>query len=216
MFIPHGGGVTPVVHTVCTDLNQAVKARYQALKVAARVRRMRDGSTVPHLKPAECVDIMVEVLSDMDLHHVAADGCVKTGLRVHLDDSSQDHFIVREAGTFWKELNMRTKVNSAVAEVREEVKSGRLSWSFTDIRRLIRPYPKHKHADDVLENIGEDTALEQGELPYEDDGQGSDAGTESGGSNWSGADGYEAEDWSAAVAAVPEEQEIAESGDDAT
>jgi len=154
-----GGGVTPVVQTVDTDLNQSVKARYQALEAAALIRKMRDGSTVPHLKPAECVDIMVEVLSDMDLHHAAAEGCVKTGLRVHLDDSSQDHFIVREAGSFWKELNMRTKVNSAVAEVREEVKSGRLPWCVTDIRRLTQPYPKHKHAEDVLGNIGDDTAL---------------------------------------------------------
>ena len=44
--------------------------------------------------------------------------------------------------------------------------------------------------------------------------QGSDAGAESGGSNWSDTDGYEAEDWSAAVAAVPEEQEFAENGNE--
>ena len=56
--------------------------------------------------------------------------------------------------------------------------------------------------------------MEQGEQPYEDEGQGSDAGAESGGSNWSDADGYEAEDWSAAVAAVPEEQEFAENGNE--
>ena len=150
-----------MVQTVDADLNQAVKARYQALVVAALIRKLRDGSTVPHLKPSACVDIMVEVLSNMDLHHAVADGCVKTGLRVHLYDSSQDRFIVREAGDFCKELNMRMKVNSAVAEVREEVKSGRLNWCFTDMRRLIQPYPKHKHADDVLGNIGEDTALEE-------------------------------------------------------
>ena len=71
---------------------------------------------------------MVEVLSDMSLHHAAAEGYVKTGLRVSLDDSSQDHFIVREAATFWKELDMRKKVSSTVAEVREEVKQGRLTW----------------------------------------------------------------------------------------
>ena len=60
---------------------------------------------------------MVEVLSDMGLHHNAADGNIKTGLRVSLDNSSQDHLIVREAATFWKELSMRQKVNATVAEV---------------------------------------------------------------------------------------------------
>ena len=124
VFIPHGGGVTLVVQTVDTDLSQAVKARYQALEAAALVRLMRDGIAVPHLAPVDCVDLMVEVLSDMSLHHAVADGNIKTGLRVPLDSSSHDHFIVREATTFWKELDMRRKVNAAVAEVREEVRQG--------------------------------------------------------------------------------------------
>ena len=79
MFIPHGGRVTPVVQTVDTDLNQAVKARYQAREAAAMVRLMRDGVAVPYLRPTECVDLVVKVLSDMGLHHNAADGNIKTG-----------------------------------------------------------------------------------------------------------------------------------------
>jgi hypothetical protein len=122
VFIPHGGGVTPVAHSVDTDLNEAVTARYHALEVAALVRLMRDGVAVPHLTPMDCVDLMVEVLSGMSLHHVVSDANVKTGLRMPLDSSSHDHFIVREAATFWKELNMRKKVNDAVAEGREEVR----------------------------------------------------------------------------------------------
>ena len=74
----------------------------------------------------------------------------KTGLRVPLGSSSHDHFIVREAATFWKVLNMRKKVDDAVAEVTEEVRQGRMSWCFNDIRRLIRSYPRHKHVDDVF------------------------------------------------------------------
>ena len=156
------GGVTPVAQTVDTDLNQAVKARYQALEAAALVRLMRGGVAVPHLAPLDCVGLMVEVLNSMSLHHAVADGNAKTGLRVPLDSSSHDHFIVRESATFWKELNMRKKVNDAVAEVREEVRQGRMCWCFNDIRRLIRPYPKHTHVDGVFENIGEDTALKEG------------------------------------------------------
>ena len=51
VLTPHGGGVTPVVQTVDTDCNKAVKARYQASEVAALVRLMRDGVAVPHLTP---------------------------------------------------------------------------------------------------------------------------------------------------------------------
>ena len=51
--------------------------------------------------------------------------------------------------------------------------------------------------------------MEEGEQPYEDEEQGSDAGAESDTSQWSDADGYEAEDWSAAVAALPEDQAFA-------
>ena len=109
---------------------------------------------------------------------------------------------------------MRKKVSSTVAEVREEVKQGRLAWCYKDIRRLIRPYPRHKHVDDALANLGEDTALAEEEQPYEDEEQGSDAGAESNASQWSDAGGYEAEDWSAAVAAVPEDQEFAGKGNE--
>ena len=109
VFIPHGGGGTPDVQTVDTDLNQAVKARYQALEAAAVVRLMRDGVAVPHLAPMDCVDLLVEVLSGMSLHHAVADGNIKTGLRLPLDSSSHDHFIDREAATFWRELNIHKK-----------------------------------------------------------------------------------------------------------
>ena len=73
VFIPHGGGVALVAQTVDTDLSQAVKARYQALEAAALVRLMRVGVAVPHLTPVDCVDLMVEVLSDMSLYHAAVD-----------------------------------------------------------------------------------------------------------------------------------------------
>ena len=117
-----------MTQTVDTDLSQPIKARYTAVEAAAMIRLMRDSVCVPALSHKDCVELMVEVLSDMPLHNAAADGYVKSGLRVSLNDSSQDHFIVREAATFWKELGMRKKVNSAVAEVREEVAQGRLTW----------------------------------------------------------------------------------------
>ena len=50
--------------------------------------------------------------------------------------------------------------------------------------------------------------MEDGEKPYEDEEQGSDAGSAFDHSSGSDADGYEAEGWSAAVAALPEDQEF--------
>eukprot|EP00959_Pyramimonas_sp_CCMP1952_P089471 1871606-Pyramimonas_sp.AAC.1 len=63
---------------------------------------------------------MVSVLRDMKLYRDAAVGCVNTGLRAALGDSTQDQFICREAAAFWKERDMRRKVTAAAAEVREE------------------------------------------------------------------------------------------------
>ena len=41
VFIPHGGGVTPVVQTVDTDLNQHVKREYQTAEAVEHLRQMR-------------------------------------------------------------------------------------------------------------------------------------------------------------------------------
>ena len=71
---------------------------------------------MPRCTPEQCIDIMVEVMSNIGLHLAAADGYLKTGMTVALD-GTQDSFIVREAGHFWKEFGMREKINAAVAEV---------------------------------------------------------------------------------------------------
>ena len=60
---------------------------------------------------------------------------------------------------------MRDKINSAVADVREEVANGRLAWVSSDVARLIQPHPRHR-ADAVLARIGDDTAIPLGEKPY--------------------------------------------------
>ena len=108
VFIPHGGGVTPVAQTPDTDLNQHVKREYTDRETGELLRQMREGVVVPQLRQEECLDIMVDVLSNMALHLHAAKGYLKTGLTVDLD-GLQDQEIVREAGQFWTELGMRAK-----------------------------------------------------------------------------------------------------------
>ena len=84
----------------------------------------------------------------------------------------QAHEIVREAGEFWTELGMRSKINSAVAEIREEHNAKRLSWNVEDLQRIIRPYPTNTKVDAVLRKMEDDTWLPEGESPYEAEGEG--------------------------------------------
>ena len=56
--------------------------------------------------------------------------------------------------------------------------------------------------------------MKEGEQPYEDGEQGSDAGSASETSPWSDADGSEAEVWSAAVAALPDDHAFAGNSDE--
>ena len=72
VFIPHGGGVTPVAQTPDTDLNQHVKREYTDRETGELLQQMRDGIVVPQLRQEECIDIMVDVLSNMELHLNAA------------------------------------------------------------------------------------------------------------------------------------------------
>ena len=97
---------------------------------------MRDGVRVPKCAHDRRIDLMVDVMSNMALHVQAAEGYIKTGMTVSLD-GTQDHFIVREAWFFWQELHMRAKINTAAAEVNEEVAAGRLQWNFHDVKRCI-------------------------------------------------------------------------------
>ena len=181
VLICHGGGVTPVVQTPDTDLNQHVKREYINAETGEFLRQMRDGIVVPQLRREQCVDIMTEVLSNIKLHLQAADGYLKTGMTVALD-GTQDMLIVREAEAFWNELGMRAKINSAVAEVRAEVAANRLGWNMADVQRIILPYPKHRHVDAILERLGDDTWIPEGECAYEREceEESSDTGDEGG------------------------------------
>ena len=61
---------------------------------------MRDGIVVPQLRQEECIDIMVDVLSNMELYLNVAKGYLKTGMTMDLD-GLQGQEVVREAGQCW-------------------------------------------------------------------------------------------------------------------
>ena len=214
VFIPHGGGVTPVAQTVDTDLNQHAKRDYIAAETAEFLRQMRSGVCVPRCIPEQCIDIGVAVLSNMSLHVHAADGYLKTGMTVSLD-GSQDILIVREAGDFWKDLDMRQKINSAVAEVRAEARAGRLRWTFDNVQRLIKPFPKHKRVDAILAKLAEDTSLPEDEMKWvAEEGDDGDDGR-SGGEEEEPTEGEDEDIWAAFAAEGAEEIEGAKEVEDA-
>ena len=68
VFIPHGGGVTPVVQTPDTDLNQHVKRDYTSAETVELMRQMREGVCVPRCKPEVCIETAVVVLISMEMH----------------------------------------------------------------------------------------------------------------------------------------------------
>ena len=97
VFIAHGGGVTLVAQTPDTDLNHHVKREYTNRETGDLLRQMRDGIVVPQLRQEDCIDIMVDVVSNMELHRNAAKGDLRTGMTVDLD-GLQDQEIVRATG----------------------------------------------------------------------------------------------------------------------
>ena len=162
VFIPHGGGTTPVAQTVDTDLNQHARRMYVAMETGEYLRQMREGACIPAVKEEIAMDMMVRVMNNSHLHLAAAYGYKKTGITVKLDGTEDDQ-IVREAGVFWNERVMRPKINAAVADVRERVRQGRLSWTEAHVRSLIAPYRKVREVDEALERMGDDTWLEEDE-----------------------------------------------------
>ena len=126
-----------------------VKKEYTNRETGDLLRQMREGTVVPKLRQEDCIDTMVDVVSNMELHLNAAKGYLRTGMTVDLD-GLQDQEIVREAGVFWAELGMRAKINSAVAELREEYSAGRIGWNVEDVKRIIKPYPINKQVDAIL------------------------------------------------------------------
>ena len=67
---------------------------------------------------------------------------------------------------------MRTKINAAVADVREEHNAKRLSWNMDYIQRLIRPYPINNQVDAALRKMEDDTWRLECERSYADEGEG--------------------------------------------
>ena len=165
--VTHGGGASMVCQTNDTDHHQHVRRRFIELQTALMINKARRmGGGLVDLTSEENIDIMIQVMSDKNIHDLASKGYKYTGTTVALD-GTEDAKIIREAKDFWQELGMRDLINSAVAEVEEQYKAGLLPWTYKTVQSLITPYPRRGHLDEI--KIGqEDEATPDPEgVPWE-------------------------------------------------
>jgi len=157
-----------VAQTNDTDHHLWVRKRFIELQTALMIKKAREtGGGLTDLSREENLDIMIEVMSDKNLHIMASEGYKYTGTTNALD-GSEDNLITREAGRFWKEQGMSKKRDAAVADVKAKFDAGLLPWNFKTVQSLIGAYPPRNTLDVVLPGQ-EDEATEDPEgVPWED------------------------------------------------
>ena len=169
ILVTHGGGASMVCQTNDTDLHKWIRKRFIELQTALMINKAREtGGGMVDLTRKENIDIMIEVMSDVNLHLQACKGYKYTGTTVSFD-GTEDSLICREAAQFWREREMRKKINSAVAEIEERFNAGFLPWNYATVQSLIGAYP-HKGHLDVLKIGQEDEATPDPDgVPWEAD-----------------------------------------------
>ena len=166
--LTHGGGASMVAQTNDTDLHLWVRKRFIELQTALMIKKARSkGGGLVDLSPQENIDLMIEVMSDPAIHLQASKGFKYTGTTVALD-GSEDSKICREAKDFWTELDMRTHINSAVAEVEAKYTAGLLPWEYKTVQSLITPYPRRGHMDVVKVGQEDEATPDPDPNPWED------------------------------------------------
>jgi len=91
-------------------------------------------------------------------------------------DGSEDNSMCREAADVWNELNVRQRINSAVAEAEAKHKDGTLRWTYGTVQSLITPFPRRGHLD-VLQVGQEDEATPEPDgVPWDVAGSGGEVG----------------------------------------
>ena len=181
--LTHGGGASMVAQTNDTDHHAHVRKRFIELQTLRMIKKARVmGGGMVDLTPEENIDIMIEVMSDRDLHLTASRGFKYTGTTVALD-GSEDCMICREAKDFWQELGMRQLINSAVAEVETKFKDGCLPWTYKTVKSLIPDYPRRGHLDVIKLGQEDEATPDPDGVPWDteqDEAEGGEAANKGG------------------------------------
>ena len=167
VLLTHGGGASSVGQTNDTDLHLWTRKRLIEHQQEQMIRKARvAGGGMVDLTREENMNIMIEVMSDTELHMRARRGYKYTGTQVALD-GSEDHKVCREAKEFWTEMNMRTRINSAVAEVDAQFQAGKLPWTWATVQSLITPFPKKGQLDVVLPGQEDEATEDPDGVPWD-------------------------------------------------
>ena len=104
-----------ILQTNDTDHHEHVRKRFIDLQTQRMITKARmQGGGMVDLDLREHIDIMITVMSDLDLHLITTDGYLRTGTTIALNGDQYSE-IKREAAVLWKEIDMRRLVNVAVA-----------------------------------------------------------------------------------------------------
>ena len=98
--ITHGGGASMILQTNDTDHHEHVRKRYIELEMQNIITKSRmQGGGMAALTTEENIDIMIRVMSDVDLHLTATAGYKRTGTTNALN-GDEDAMIKNEAAVF--------------------------------------------------------------------------------------------------------------------
>ena len=115
--ITHGGGASQVLQTNDTDLHKPIRQEYtelESMKILALSQEA--GGKMRDLTEEDCINFMIDAMSNPKPHLLASDGFKLTGLTVALD-GSEDHLIKREAKEIWDMEGMRERINRSTTHV---------------------------------------------------------------------------------------------------
>jgi hypothetical protein len=170
----HGGGTTGITQVNDTDLHQHLRRRYSELETADLLKQARlDPKATPIPRPENCIQWMASVWADPSLHVNAAKGFWSTGIANALD-GSQDHLIVREAKQFHVALEIPSIRQQLLLDVAEEVRDGRLWWSYEKVFSLVQPFAKTGVLDSLVDFQDDELVVEDGEPPWAEPASDSD------------------------------------------
>jgi hypothetical protein len=174
----HGGGTTSILQVNDTELHQPLKTMYMEFEAADAVQQSRlRPKSCPVPRKEDCIQWMASVWNNPDFHAAVSDGFWKTGLACSLDDTADDHRVVKEAKAFWNEIGIPAKRREAVDIVKAEYTAGRLTWDFHSVSGLVLPFPAAAPRYNVQpDDDGSDAGDGDGSASDSDSDEGSEPG----------------------------------------
>ena len=123
----------------------------------------------------ESLDLMIQVMSDKNLHLNAAKAYTYTGTTLAFD-GTEDSELRNDAKEFWHRLGMRNKINAAVKEVEDAWNAGTIRWNYKSVQSLITPYPARGELDVLKLGMDDEATSDTEQFPYDEEEEAGDEG----------------------------------------